>query len=223
MALAHQTSSLAYKCWKPWAPVLNGPTARRQSERIMLGQQDAFKPTDPGRDIVAIAKFEDRAAFARLFDHFSPRIKGLLMRRGAGAELAEDLAQEAMLTVWRKAAQFDPAKASAATWIFTIARNLSIDRLRREQRSSVYALAMNEDADPPEQPDEALDAAQRDRGVREALKTLPEEQLQVVKLSFIEGRTHMEIADALQIPLGTVKSRMRLAIVKLRDALETIT
>ena len=223
MALAQQTSSLSYKCVKPWATVLSGPTARRQSERNMPRQQDAFKPTDPGSDIVAIAKFEDRAAFARLFDHFSPRIKGLLMRRGAGAELAEDLAQEAMLTVWRKAAQFDPAKASAATWIFTIARNLRIDRLRRDQRASVYALAMTEDADPPEQPDQALDAAQRDQGVREALKALPDDQMQVVKMSFIEGRTHVEIAEILQIPLGTVKSRMRLAIVKLKDALETIT
>ncbi|MGD9671419.1 MAG: sigma-70 family RNA polymerase sigma factor [Hyphomicrobiaceae bacterium] len=189
----------------------------------MPNQQDASGTPDPGSDIVAIAKSGDRAAFARLYDHFSPRIKGFLMQGGASADLAEDLAQEAMLTVWRKSAQFDPAKAAASTWIFTIARNLRIDRLRREQRVVVYALAMKDEAEPPLQPDQALDVAQREMGVREALQVLPDDQFQVVRLSFIEGRTHMEIAEVLQIPLGTVKSRMRLAMVKLRDALEKIT
>lgn len=189
----------------------------------MPNHLDTSATPDLGSDIVAIAKSGDRAAFARIYDHFSPRIKGILMQRGASAELAEDLAQEAMLTVWRKAAQFDPAKAAASTWIFTIARNLRIDRLRREQRAAVYALAMKDEAEPPVQPDQALDVAQREVVVREALQVLPDDQLQVVRLSFIEGRTHMEIADALQIPLGTVKSRMRLAMTKLRDALEKIT
>jgi RNA polymerase sigma-70 factor (ECF subfamily) len=207
---------------KPWGIVPGGRASRRLGGLEMPKQQDASGTLDPGSDIVAIAKSGDRAAFARLYDHFSPRIKGLLMQGGASADLAEDLAQEAMLTVWRKAAQFDPAKAAASTWIFTIARNLRIDRLRREQRAAVYALAMKDDAEPPVQPDQALDVAQREMGVREALQVLPDDQLQVVRLSFIEGRTHMEIADVLQIPLGTVKSRMRLAMAKLRYALEKI-
>jgi RNA polymerase sigma-70 factor (ECF subfamily) len=175
-----------------------------------------------GQDICAIASSRDRQAFARLFAHFAPRIKGFLMRRGASAAAAEDLAQEALMTVWRKASYFDPARAGASTWIFTIVRNLQIDQQRRETRAALYAAAGPDDVEPPEQPDEVLSLSEREERVRRAMIDLPPDQLAVVKLSFVEGRAHADIASALDIPLGTVKSRMRLAMNKLRGILEDL-
>lgn len=172
--------------------------------------------------ITDIAEKADREAFSRLFDHFAPRIKGFLMRGGASADIAEDLAQEALLTVWRKASYYDPSRASASTWIFTIVRNLRIDGQRRQQRAALYATAVPEEEEPPMQPDEALLLSQRQARVREALKELPADQMDVVKMSFVEGRAHGEIAEKLNIPLGTVKSRMRLAMVKLKGMLEEL-
>lgn len=186
-------------------------------QETRAGSSDEF-----GKCILEIAAREDREAFARIYDHFGPRIKGFLMRGGARADLAEDLAQEAMLTVWRKASYFDPSKASASTWIFTIVRNLRIDGQRREKRAAVYASAMPEDSEPVVQPDESLLLVQRQARVREALKDLPPDQFDVVKLSFVEGKPHSDIAENLRIPLGTVKSRMRLAMVKLKNTLEDL-
>ncbi len=179
------------------------------------GSSDEF-----GSCIVAIAANGDRQAFAKLYEHFGPRIKGFLMRGGAGAQIADDLAQEAMFSVWRKASYFDPSRASASTWIFSIVRNLRIDGLRRDKRAAIYASAMPEDQEPVVQPDEALNLAQRQALVQEALKELPPDQLEVVRLSFVECKAHADIALTLQIPLGTVKSRMRLAMNKLRNVLE---
>ena len=167
--------------------------------------------------VVAVAQARDRAAFQALFDHFAPRVKGYLMRLGAGSAAAEDLAQEAMLAVWRKAVLFDPAKASASTWIFTIARNLRISALRREHRPEPAAeeiLLNAPDNAPPA--DESLAASQRESRLHEALKLLPAEQARVVELSFFEDTPHREIELRLGIPLGTVKSRLRLAIGRLR-------
>jgi RNA polymerase sigma-70 factor, ECF subfamily len=192
-------------------------TGAIMTEFNQSGSADEF-----GRRIQAIADHGDREAFAELYQHFGPRIKGFLIRGGAGAHLAEDLAQEAMLTVWRKAAYFDPSRASASTWIFTIVRNLRIDGQRREKRAAVHASAMPEDQEPVMQPDEALNLVQRQLQVQEALKVLPQDQLEVVKLSFVEGKPHAEISTVLGIPLGTVKSRMRLAMIKLKSILEVL-
>lgn len=197
----------------------------RQTWKSMTEEKKIFPDhplaaDDLGRNIVSIAASRDREAFGRLFDHFGPRIKGFLIRRGTSAELADDLAQEALLTVWRKADYFDPAKASASTWIFTIVRNLRIDRARREKRAALHAAAGPEDVEPPIQPIDALELSQRQILVRDAMKTLPADQLEVVRLSFVEGMPHAEISQTLQIPLGTVKSRMRLAMTKLKGILE---
>jgi RNA polymerase sigma-70 factor (ECF subfamily) len=169
--------------------------------------------------IRAIAEKEDRAAFASLFEFYAPRIKAMLMRLGAAADAAEDLAQEALLTVWRKAAYFDPARASASAWIYTIARNLRIDRLRGDNRAKLYAPYDVVEPEGPENPDSALNAAERDARVRSALKELSQEQVRVVQLSFFEGRAHGDIAALLNLPLGTVKSRVRLAMARLRNLL----
>jgi RNA polymerase sigma-70 factor (ECF subfamily) len=192
-----------------------GAVARRQ--RLMdqphadLAQLNAL--------VVAVGRTGDRAAFKHLFDHFAPRVKSYLMRLGAPNPLAEDLAQEAMLAVWRKAMQFDPEKASAATWIFTIARNLRIDAVRRERRPEL------DPADPALRPEDARPAddvanrTQAEDRLQAALAGLPREQSQIIELSFLAEKPHSLIASELGLPLGTVKSRIRLAMARLRLAL----
>jgi RNA polymerase sigma-70 factor (ECF subfamily) len=177
---------------------------------------------DPNILIDAIARSGDRAAFDALFDHFAPRVKGLLMRGGTSAELAEEVAQETLLAVWRKAALFDPAKASASTWIATIARNLRIDIARRETRSRLSQVYEILDEEAPEQPDATLSGAERDARVRAAMTKLSPDQFRVVELAFLEGFSHQDVADRLAIPLGTVKSRLRLALSHLRGRLEDL-
>lgn len=179
-------------------------------------------PTQPDHagHIRAIAERTDQAAFSELFRHFAPRVKTLLMRAGAPGARAEELAQEAMLTVWRKAAQFDPEKASAATWIFTIARNLRIDSLRRERHPDTLMPDLMEEADNAPQADQILLAGERDDRVRAAMASLSPEQAAVVRAAFFLDQPHAEIERHLNIPLGTVKSRLRLAMSKLRTALE---
>jgi RNA polymerase sigma-70 factor (ECF subfamily) len=179
----------------------------------------APQATGPEQLIQAIATHGDRTAFTLLFLHFAPRVKAYLMQLGLDSGSAEELAQEALLLVWRKAAQYDPERASAAAWIFTIARNLRIDVARRTR------LAMPEpdpvDEPPPTPPADAILAAE-DRGtrIRAALASLPAEQADVVRLAFFDDRPHADIERVLGIPLGTVKSRLRLAMSRLRALLE---
>ncbi|NVK42311.1 MAG: sigma-70 family RNA polymerase sigma factor [Oceanospirillaceae bacterium] len=162
--------------------------------------------------LARMAESRDRALFAQLFEHFAPRIKSYLMRQGASPAQADELAQEAMLSVWRKAHLFNPAKANASTWMFTLARNLFIDRLRRE-KAPCYEL-----------PTELPDADDRDAGegavisdrMLACIRKLPEAQAQVLYMSYYDGRSHSEIAEVLGIPLGSVKSRLRLAFDKLK-------
>lgn len=179
-------------------------------------------PADPDRLnelLLRVADCGDREAFDALFAFFAPRIKGYLMRIGAAADLAEDLAQEAMLKVWRKARLFDPAKASASTWIFTIARNLRIDAARRAAKPSLDPddPAFAPEAEP--RADEQMERQSRDEKIRAAFKSLPPAQYEVVRLHFIEDAPHSEIAERLNLPLGTVKSRLRLAFEKIRKEL----
>ena len=171
--------------------------------------------------IQAVARHRDRDAFAALFEHFAPRVKSDLMRLGTPAPEAEELAQEALVTVWRKAELFDASRASAATWIFRIARNLRLDAVRRDRsRPAAFEPDLSEAPDEPQTPETAALARQRDERVRRALAGLSSEQLNVLRLSFFQDRPHAEIAETLGLPLGTVKSRIRLALQKLRAALE---
>jgi RNA polymerase sigma-70 factor (ECF subfamily) len=171
------------------------------------------------RLITEIAATKSRESFSELFLYFVPRLKTHLMRMGADAGMAEELAQEALLAVWRKAESFDPARAAASTWIFTIARNLWIDHIRRARRKDEFGDPSLEN-EPPEQPDEISEAVETARSVRDALDLLSPEQLEVVRLSFFDGTPHSEIARQLSIPLGTVKSRIRLGCGRLRALLE---
>jgi RNA polymerase sigma-70 factor, ECF subfamily len=188
-------------------------------ERIGAPRSQDGDAPNPAACIVAIAARQDRVAFASLFAFYAPRIKTMLMRAGAAAEVAEEVAQDTLIAVWRKAAQYDPARASAAAWIFTIARNLRTDRLRRDQRARLFAIYETAEMEEAERPDDVLESSEQQTLVQSALRELPEEQLSVVRLSFIEGRTHSEIAKLLGLPLGTVKSRLRLAINRLRNLL----
>lgn len=167
----------------------------------------------------AIAERHDRQAFLALFLHFAPRVKAYLRRQGANAALAEDLAQEVMLKVWSRAATFDSARASAATWIYTIVRNTQIDAFRRTRRPEVDPedSALVADATPLQ--DDAMILAQRAQHVQHAIANLPADQGAVVRMSFFFHKTHAEIAQELDLPLGTVKSRLRLAFARLRQAL----
>lgn len=170
--------------------------------------------------IERIARDADRAAFAELFAYFAPRLKGFLMRGGSTSEHADDLSQEALLTVWRKATQFDASRAGAATWIYTIARNLRIDAARRGVLETVsddpQVLA---DADESESSEVAAATRQRESRVRQAVGLLPGEQATVVMMAFFYGKAHADVARELNLPLGTVKSRLRLATSKLRGLL----
>ena len=180
----------------------------------------APKPSSPGLSalIVAIAERGDRDAFAALFSHFAPRVKSYLLRLGAPSESAEELAQETLLTVWRRAGAFDPGRAAASTWIFTIARNLRFDALRREKRPSM-ADDPSDTGPGPALPDTLLAALQDEARIGRAIAELPSEQAKVVRLAFFSDKPHSEIAGELDLPLGTVKSRLRLAMGRLRALL----
>lgn len=162
----------------------------------------------------------DRTAFGSLFHFYAPRVKAYLLRLNASDSLAEELAQEVMLTVWRKADTFDRSQASASTWIFRIARNRRIDAARRASRPDLDG----EDPmlQPPEliAPDDAAHASARESHVREALAGLPDEQVALLRMAFFDGLSHRDIADRIGAPLGTVKSRLRLAFDKLRKTLD---
>lgn len=174
--------------------------------------------------ISAIAVARDRAAFARLFEYFAPRVKTYMCRSGLSDTNAEDLAQETLLTVWRKASLFDPAQIHGAAWIFTIARNLRIDAFRKQQRAGstteeIEAEFLLDDSDGPY---EQATAAQSEQRIRAAISQLPDDQRHVVLLSYFHERAHADIANALNIPLGTVKSRLRLAMSKLRQLMDNL-
>jgi len=169
----------------------------------------------------AVAKHSDVAAFERLFAHYAPRVKSYFRRLGTDERTAEELMQEVMLTLWRRAYLFDPGKASVGTWIFAVARNRRIDFIRRERRPEI------DPTDPmlagvgDDHPDEQIAAGQIETKLRRAVATLPAEQADLVRHSFFEDMSHGDIAGKLNLPLGTVKSRLRLALAKLRTALGT--
>uniref|UniRef100_Q07TI3 RNA polymerase, sigma-24 subunit, ECF subfamily n=1 Tax=Rhodopseudomonas palustris (strain BisA53) TaxID=316055 RepID=Q07TI3_RHOP5 len=191
----------------------------------MVAMDDPRRPLSEGSDqlsacITRIATAQDETAFELLFRHFAPRLKSYFTNLGGDAAMAEEITQEAMVAVWKNAGQFDPAKASAATWVFTIARNLSIDRFRQARRP---AFDPNDPAFIPEDeepPDRQLERVEAEQKVREVLNSLSPNEQSVLMLSFYENRSHGEIAERLGLPVGTVKSRIRLAFGKLRAALD---
>ncbi len=178
---------------------------------------------DSAADVAALVERiagGDRGAFAILFAHYAPRVKGYLLRLGLETAQAEEVSQEVMIAVWRKASSFDPRQASVATWIFRIARNRRIDVFRREHRGALDPDEPSFQPPAQAQPDQALEAAGREARVRAALAELPEDQRALVRDAFYEELSHRQIADKTGLPLGTVKSRLRLAFAKLKLRLD---
>jgi RNA polymerase sigma-70 factor (ECF subfamily) len=169
----------------------------------------------------AVAERQDRGAFGRLFQYFAPRIASFMERSGLNAAEAEEISQETMVVVWRKAALYDPAQAGVSTWVFTIARNLRVDLARKASRASAGVAALR---DLPMRLEASVEemalAGERDARVRSAMATLSPEQATVLRMSFFAEKPHAEIARELSLPLGTVKSRTRLAMAKIRAILE---
>lgn len=185
---------------------------------------DAVEPTRPAVDpsdeaLLARIAERDRAAFEALFKRYAGRIRAVLIKAGAAADEAEEAMQEAMLSVWRRADSFDPARASAAAWIFAIARNRRIDMLRRLKRPEPDPEDPLFQPEPPPPPEAEVAAAARDAKIRDAVGALNDAQRDAVHLAFFVGLTHPEIAARTGAPLGTVKSRLRLASDRLRAAL----
>lgn len=168
--------------------------------------------------LIAIRDHQDRSAFAEVFTHFAPRVKGFLMKSGVGPGTAEEISQDVMATLWRKAHLFDPTKASVSTWIFTIARNRKIDVLRKQRRPEPEDLTWG----PQEEPEQAdvLALQQESASLSAALAELPEKQRDLIVRVYYGELTHSEIAEETGLPLGTIKSRIRLALNRLRHQLK---
>lgn len=165
-----------------------------------------------------IRDHQDQAAFAELFAHFAPRVKGFLIKSGSDASLAEECAQEVLATCWHKAHMFDPARASVATWIFTIARNRKIDVLRKQRRPEPEELTWG----PEEEPDQAdvMALQQESEQLGQAIAALPAAQRELIEQAYFGDLSHSEIAKKTGLPLGTIKSRIRLALERLRHAMK---
>ncbi|MGA9600363.1 MAG: sigma-70 family RNA polymerase sigma factor [Methylocystis sp.] len=187
---------------------------RRSSESL-----GPLSPSAASELIFAIAEQGDREAFVLLFSHYFPRLKSFLMRSGTPDHVAEELAQETMLRVWRRAGSYNPSAGAPSTWIFVIARNLRVDHLRGERSTDDLESSAGDSPDPaPTGEGVVLEAERRER-LQAALASLSSEQASIVRLSFFEDRSHSEIAESLGMPLGTVKSRVRLALARLRAQL----
>ncbi len=187
-----------------------GSRQAAQGRRLVVTNE-----TDWAALMLAVRDRQDRAAFAALFRHFAPRVKAFLMKSGTEAALAEDCAQDVLATVWQKAHLFDPARASVATWVFTIARNRRIDIARRARRPEPEVLGWGGESQEPDQAD-IYETAEEAARLTEALQTLPEAQRVLVAGAFYGDLSHSEIAAETGLPLGTIKSRIRLALGRLR-------
>ncbi len=168
--------------------------------------------------MLAVRNSRDKAAFGRLFDHFAPRLKGVLCRNGMGQAQAEDIVQDVMLTVWRKAHMFDPGRAQVSAWIYQIARNRQIDVLRKEKRPMPEELKPVEATD--EDASQIVALEQETSALRAALKRLKPAQREMVERAYLGELTHAEIRAETGLPLGTIKSRIRLGLERLRHELK---
>lgn len=181
-----------------------------------------YTPPENGMDayLIAVGQHCDEDAFSHIYEFYSPRIKSFFMQKGAQEDVADDLAQETLITIWNNASSYDPDKSGAATWIYTIARNKFIDSFRKEKKTShatVYDTeALDQIADDQTTPGEVLEEENRIRTLQNAVDALSQEQKDVIYESFFKGKSHANISQEKKIPLGTVKSRLRLALNALK-------
>lgn len=171
--------------------------------------------------LLAVRDRRDRVAFARLFDHFAPRLTTMMLRSGMTRAIADDVVQDVLLTAWQKAHLFDPSRAQAAAWIYRIARNRQIDILRRERRPIPDAVGP-ETQETEDDAHAALAFDQEAARLRLALNTLPAEQRTVIEQAYLGDLSHTEIRQRTGLPLGTIKSRIRLALERLRHELKEL-
>ena len=198
-------------------PLMARLAVRRYERRAETVTAETKTETQWADKIAAIAQKQDQAAFAEVFRHFAPRVKAFLMKSGADAALAEECMQDVMATLWNKAHLYDPSRAAVSTWIFTIARNRKIDLLRRYARPEPEDLPWGPE-DAPDQED-VLALQQETTKLAEAIRTLPEKQRLLIERAYFGELTHSEIAAETGLPLGTIKSRIRLALERLRHAM----
>lgn len=186
----------------------------------MTGSVDELEPHNFSELLACVGRDRDVEAFETIFKHYGPKVRAYMAKLARDGQAAEELMQETMLAVWNKAAQFDPARGNVSSWIFTIARNQRIDAFRRAKRP------VFDPSDPAFVPDDVppadveFEGRQEADRLRRAMETLPPEQLELLKMSFYREASHSTIAAELGLPMGTVKSRIRLAFAKLRAALE---
>ena len=188
--------------------------------RVM--QPESSEPAPVGNDefvglVDLIRAKQDRTAFAKLFRHFAPRVKAFLMKSGASESLAEECTQEVMATLWTKAHMFDPSRASVSTWVFTIARNRKIDAIRRQRRPEPEELTWGPEAEPDQA--DVMSLRQESEKLAEAVAALPAKQRDLIQKAYFGDLSHSEIAEQTGLPLGTIKSRIRLALERLRHAM----
>lgn len=185
-----------------------------------MQRQAPVAPRELDALVVTVGRTRDREAFVALYRHFAPRVKAYLLRLGADDTTAEEATQETMLAVWRRADSFDPTQAGAGTWVFTIARNRRIDLIRRERRPEAEEGAAELIPDPAVPADQKIAVEERDRRVRVALEVLPREQAALIEMAYYQDLTQTAIAEKTGLPLGTVKSRFRLAFARLKRVLD---
>lgn len=202
------------------APVAAQPwraTKRIKGKPVNGARNSCDTRTEWVDHIRRIRDARDQAAFAELFQHFAPRIKAFLIKSGSDAAMAEECAQEVMATLWHKVHLFDPTRATVATWVFTIARNKRIDVLRKQRRPEPEELGWGPQAEPEQ--DDVIALQQETAQLRTALSALPEAQRELIEKAYYGDLSHREIASQTGLPLGTIKSRIRLALDRLRHAM----
>ncbi len=204
---------------------LDPPPTRRPAPKVRRFEGKPVSQKDPEisqetRWMLAVRDTRDRDAFGALFDHFAPRLKGFIMRTGSSAHNAEEIVQDVMLTVWRKAHMFDPHRAQVSAWVYQIARNRQIDIARKYNRPIPDELA----EDPGSEPDasQILAVEQETGKLKQALSTLKPEQREIIEKAYLGELTHQEISDQTGLPLGTIKSRIRLGLDRLRHELKAM-
>lgn len=206
-----------YRMPSPMASPLVDDGALRSG---VVGQQPMDELSRLTDDMLAVRDSRDRAAFGRLFDHFAPRLKAMMLRGGLRDGTAEDVVQDVMLAVWHKAGQFDPHRADAAGWIYGIARNRRIDMARRRPLAQPDEMPELESLEPDAAQIVALQ--QEARHLAEALARLGPEQAEALRIAYFEDVPHSRISEMTGLPLGTIKSRIRLGLERLRHELRKI-